>query len=103
MHLITLKALVEAGQKFPRHKQELQILGKVLEKGFFPTPDSLKRIYPTLDNFKYLDKHYVINIAGNELRLIALIFFTSQKFYIRHVMTHSEYMRFTEKHRGKKR
>ncbi len=41
MHLITLKALVEAGQKFPRHKQELQILGKVLEKGFFPTPDSL--------------------------------------------------------------
>ncbi|EPF12822.1 mRNA interferase HigB [Cedecea davisae] len=103
MHLITLKALIEASLRFPQHKQELLMLGKVVEKGYFPTPDALRKIYPSLDNFKYLDKHYVINIAGNELRLIALIFFASQKFYIRNIMTHSEYIKFTEQHRGKKR
>lgn len=74
MHLITLEALIEASLRFPQHKQELLMLGKVVEKGYFPTPDAFRKIYPSLNNFKYLDKHYVINIAGNELRLIALIF-----------------------------
>lgn len=62
---------------------------------------SEKKLFPTLDNFKYLDKHYVIDIANNNLRVVALIFFESQKFYVRHVFTHKEYDRFTEKHRTK--
>jgi mRNA interferase HigB len=103
MHLISIRALSEASRKFPQHTYELLMLGKIIEKGHFPTPDSLRKIYPSLDNFKYLDKHYVINIAHNELRLIALIFFESQKLYIRDVMTHADYLRFTEKYRGKKR
>ena len=45
--------------------------------------------------------HYVIDIANNNLRVVALIFFESQKFYVRHVFTHKEYDRFTEKHRTK--
>lgn len=103
MHLISLRALSEASKRFPQHAQELLMLARIIEKGYAPTPESLKKIYPTLDNFKYLDKHYVINIARNELRLIALIFFESQKFYVRDIMTHADYIRFTETHRGKKR
>lgn len=103
MHLISLRALSEASERFPQHAQELLILARVIEKGHFPTPESLEKVYRTLDNFKYLDKHYVINIARNELRLIALIFFESQKFYVRDIMTHADYMRFTETHRGKKK
>lgn len=103
MHLISLRALSEASKRFPQHAQELLMLARIIEKGYFPTPESLKKIYPILDNFKYLDKHYVINIARNELRLIALIFFESQKFYVRDIMTHADYIRFTETHRGKKR
>ncbi|MGB3255427.1 type II toxin-antitoxin system HigB family toxin [Buttiauxella gaviniae] len=103
MHLISLRALSEASKRFPQHAQELLMLARIIEKGYFPTPESLKKIYPTLDNFKYLDKHYVINIARNELRLIALIFFESQKFYVRDIMTHADYIRFTETHRRKKR
>ncbi|TDX15877.1 MULTISPECIES: type II toxin-antitoxin system HigB family toxin [Buttiauxella] len=103
MHLISLRALSEASKRFPQHAQELLMLARIIEKGYSPTPESLKKIYPTLDNFKYLDKHYVINIARNELRLIALIFFESQKFYVRDIMTHADYIRFTETHRGKKR
>ncbi|UAK21879.1 type II toxin-antitoxin system HigB family toxin [Kluyvera sp. CRP] len=101
MHLITLKALKDAGDKFPQHKTELVALGNVLAKGYFRTPTALKAVFPSLDNFKYLDKHYVINIGRNELRVVAMLFFETQKCYIRHVFTHKEYDIFTAAHRTK--
>lgn len=64
-------------------------------------PESLKAVFPSLDNFKYLDKHYVFNVGGNELRVVAMVFFESQKCYIREVMTHKEYDFFTAVHRTK--
>ena len=79
MHLITQKALKDAAEKYPQHKTELVALG----------------------NFKYLDKHYVFNVGGNELRVVAMVFFESQKCYIREVMTHKEYDFFTAVHRTK--
>lgn len=101
MHLISMKAIFDAVTLFPQHKQELLFLGRIIEKSNCPTPDALKKLFPTLDNFKYLDKHYVLDIANNNLRVVALIFFESQKFYVRHVFTHKEYDRFTKKHRTK--
>ncbi|PKE29934.1 addiction module toxin RelE [Rahnella sp. AA] len=103
MHLITMRALAEAAVRFPQYKADLLSLGKVIEKGNFPNPAALRKVYPSLDNFKYLDKHYVINIARNDVRVIALIFFESQKFYVKGVYTHTEYDRFTDLHRGKKK
>lgn len=104
MHLITQKALKDATERFPRHAMEILALGKAVSKGYFRTPEALKGLFPSLDNLKYLDKHYVIDIGGNELRVIVMIFFDSQKFYVRHVFTHKEYDRFTAEHRrrGKK-
>lgn len=99
MHLITQKALKDAAEKFPQHKTELVALGNVISKGYFKTPETLKALLPSLDNFKYLDKHYVINVGRNELRVVALIFFDAQKCYIRHVLTHPEYDVFTATHR----
>ncbi|WP_148872658.1 type II toxin-antitoxin system HigB family toxin, partial [Serratia marcescens] len=95
MHLISEKALKEAGEKFPEHRVELALLGATLVKGYFKTPEALKAQFPSLDNFKYRDKHYVINVGHNTLRLVALVFFESQKFYIRHIFTHKEYDMFT--------
>lgn len=101
MHLITQKALKDAAEKFPQHALEILALGRVVSKGYFRTPEALKGLFPSLDNFKYLDKHYVIDIARNELRVIVMIFFDSQKFYVRQVFTHKEYDRFTAEHRGR--
>ncbi len=105
MHLISLRALKEAVERFPDHAEELLQLGSDIEKGHFETPECLKALYPSLDNLKYLDKHYVINIGRNALRVIALIFFEGQKFYVRHVLTHKEYDAFIASNRtkGKKR
>ena len=85
MHLITQKALKDAAEKYPQHKTELVALGNTIAKGYF----------------KYLDKHYVFNVGGNELRVVAMVFFESQKCYIREVMTHKEYDFFTAVHRTK--
>ncbi|WP_061706671.1 type II toxin-antitoxin system HigB family toxin [Pseudenterobacter timonensis] len=101
MHLISMKAIVDAVKLYPQHKEALLFLGRTIEKSHCQTPAALKKLFPTLDNFKYLDKHYVIDIANNNLRVVALIFFESQKFYLRDVFTHKEYDRFTEKHRVK--
>ncbi|CAM3250007.1 type II toxin-antitoxin system HigB family toxin [Escherichia coli] len=76
----------------------LEIQGASL---YFKKPESLKAVFPSLDNFKYLDKHYVFNVGGNELRVVAMVFFESQKCYIREVMTHKEYDFFTAVHRTK--
>lgn len=101
MHLIAHKALKKAADRFPQYEDELLQLGFTVSKGYFRTPESLRIAFPSLDNFKYLDKYYVINLGHNELRLVALIFFESQKFYVRHVFTHKEYDSFTVMHRTK--
>lgn len=95
MHLISMKAIHEAVNRYPQYKKELLQFGRNIEKGNCPTPEDLKKIYPSLD------KHYVIDIANNNIRIIAIVFFESQKFYIRHVFNHSEYDRFTSQHRTK--
>ncbi|EED0887111.1 type II toxin-antitoxin system HigB family toxin, partial [Escherichia coli] len=54
MHLITQKALKDAAEKYPQHKTELVALGNTIAKGYFKKPESLKAVFPSLDNFKYL-------------------------------------------------
>lgn len=80
MHLISMKAILDAVIQFPQHREELLFLGRTIEKSHCTTPVALRKIFPTLDNLKYLDKHYVIDIANNNLRVVALIFFESQSF-----------------------
>nr|AKN39095.1 Putative cytoplasmic protein [Vibrio genomosp. F6] len=67
------------------------------------TPDELKLLFPSLDNFKYKDKWYVIDIGGNTLRLIAFIEFIGGKCFIKHTVTHAEYDHITNVYRGKKK
>ncbi|ADP13303.1 Uncharacterized protein ygjN (plasmid) [Erwinia sp. Ejp617] len=101
MHLISRSMIKDATDKYPQHSRELLALMIAIEKGYFKAPEALKAAFPSLDNLKYLDKHYVINIGRNDLRLVALVFFESQKFYVRHVFTHKEYDVFTALHRTK--
>lgn len=89
------------GEALSAAQRSAPLFGANHRKESLPDACGAKKLFPTLDNFKYLDKHYVIDIAHNNLRVVALIFFESQKFYLRHVFTHKEYDRFMEKHRVK--
>ena len=102
MHVIKKIVFDEAGNKFPNEKKAIDAAFQVLKRGTFKTPEEMKNVFPSLDNFKYKDKWYVIDIGGNNLRLMAVIFFRNQKFYVKHIVTHAEYDKLCNKYRKEK-
>lgn len=102
MHVIRKRAFAEAAKKFSNDKTAIMDAYRVLNSGTFNTPEELKQIFPSLDNFKYKDKWYVIDIGGNNLRIMAMVLFTNQKFYVKHIVTHAEYDKLCRKYRKEK-
>lgn len=85
--------------RYPQDRQAIMDTYKVLCKAKFDTPEKLKGVFPKLDNFKYKDKWYVIDIGGDNLRMLALIFFGNQKLYVKHIVTHAEYDKLCDRYR----
>jgi len=99
MHIISKKPFNDAAKKHPNQRQALEDAYSVLKKGVYQTPDDLRAVFPSLDNFKYEDKWWVIDIGGNHLRMIAFIQFVQQRMYIKHIFTHAEYDKFCDRYR----
>ena len=57
----------------------------------------MKKVFPSLDNFKYKDKWWVLEVGGNNLRIITFIQFRYNKIFIKHIFTHAEYDKFCKK------
>ncbi len=91
MRIISKKPFTEAMKQYPNQKQALEEAYKVLSKGRFANPTELKAAFPSLDNFKYKDKWWIIDIGGNHLRLIAFIQFVQSRMYIKHILSHADY------------
>ena len=95
MHVISKKPFSDAAIKYSNDREAIMDTYNVLRKGDFETPLVLKEAFNSLDNFKYKDKWWVIDIGGNNLRLIAAILFSCQKIYVKHIVTHPEYDKLT--------
>jgi mRNA interferase HigB len=91
MHVISKRPFADAARAHPNHRQAVEDLYKVLRKSDFGSPDAMRRMFPSLDNFKYKDKWWVIDVAGNRLRVIAFIQFVHNRMYVKHILTHAEY------------
>lgn len=91
MHVISRKPFNDAAKKYPNHATAIAAAYKVLRNGQFSTPDELKAMFPSLDNFRYRDKWWVIDIGGNHLRLIAFIEFRDNRMYVKHIVSHADY------------
>ncbi|MGE6512545.1 type II toxin-antitoxin system HigB family toxin [Vreelandella aquamarina] len=63
----------------------------------------MKAMFPSLDNFKYVDKWWVVDIGGNNLRLIAFIDFEKQRLFAKHLVTHVMYNTLCKKYAQEKR
>jgi len=98
MHVISRKPFSDAAKKYPNDKLAIETTYKLLRNGFFSNPNELKSLFPSLDNFKYKDKWWVIDIGGNNLRLIAFIEFRDNRMYVRHITSHSEYDKLCKKY-----
>jgi len=83
----------QAIKKYPNQRRALEAVYRVLRKGRFDSPELMKCVFPSLDNFRYREKWWVINIAGNHLRMIAYIQFVQNRLYVKHIVTHKEYDR----------
>jgi mRNA interferase HigB len=102
MHIISRKPFRDAAEQYPNSRIAIEDCYRVLKHGTFSTPDELRQVFPSLDNFKYRDRWWVIDISGNRLRLMAFIEFKHNRLYVRHIVTHAEYDKLTAKYRAEK-
>ena len=98
MHVISKKPFSDAAIRYPNDRNAIMDMYNVLRKSKFDTPTGMKESIASLDNFKYVDKWWVIDIGGNNLRLIAVILFSTQKIYIKYIVTHSEYDKICDRY-----
>ncbi|ALO36761.1 cytoplasmic protein [Colwellia sp. MT41] len=101
MHVIARKIFSDAMKKFSNDADAIEDLYRLLNSGKFKEPSELKKVTPSLDNFKYKDKWWMIDIGGNNLRLIAFIEFRHNRVYVRHIVSHAEYDKLTTRYRKK--
>jgi mRNA interferase HigB len=93
VHVISKGPFNQAAKKYPNQRGALEAVYRVLRKGNFDSPDQMKCVFPSLDNFKHREKWWVINVASNHLRMIAYIQFVQNRLYVKHIVTHKEYDR----------
>ncbi|ADJ29689.1 Protein of unknown function DUF2136 [Nitrosococcus watsonii C-113] len=98
MHVISKKPFSEAAEKYPNDRQSIMDTYNVLRQGSFPSSSELRMVFPSLDNFKYKKRWWVIDMGGNNLRLIAVIQFVHQRVYVKHIVTHAEYDRLNSRY-----
>jgi len=99
MHVISKRPFNDAARVYPKHRRAVEDLYRVLRKGKFSTPDEMRRLFPSLDNFKYKKKWWVIDVAGNHLRVIAFIQFDHNRMYVKHILSHAEYDKLCKRYR----
>ena len=99
MHIISKKPFSDAAAKYPNDRETIMDTYNTLRKGIFKTPNELKNTFPSLDNFKYKNKWWIIDIGGNNLRLMMAIQFVCQRIYIKHIVTHEEYDKLCKRYK----
>ncbi len=99
MNVISKRPFLDAARKYPNERPALLNMFKVLRKTDFNTPDELKAVFPSLDNFKYKDKWWVLDVGGNTLRVLAYIQFVNKRFYVKYIVDHAEYDKLTNTYR----
>lgn len=76
MQVILRQPFYSAETRYPNQRQALSDVYRILKQAHFESPDEMRKVFKSLDNFKYKSKWWVINISGNHLRLIAFIQFS---------------------------
>jgi len=102
VNVIAKNIFMQAAIKYPNDRTALMDIFSVLKKNDFSTPQALKAVFPSLDNIKYRKKHWVIDIGGNNLRLIAFIQFVNKRIYVKEIVSHADYDKLIRKYRSEK-
>ncbi len=95
MDILTPSRFDDAGVAHPNDKAGLDRCLRLLKVARPEQFADLQRVFGThnVDLFKPRAAHnwVVIDVGGNNLRLIGGVNYIRQKFYVKHVYTHAEY------------
>jgi mRNA interferase HigB len=91
MRIFKKSAFDGAARLFPNDAANIDATYRLLSKSNAHTSSELKQMFNTLDRFTHRHGWYVIDISGNNLRLIAAIDFIKQLVFVKHIYTHAEY------------
>ncbi len=90
--MISQKALRQFAHKHADAAIPLRTWLKLARHGSFRNLAELRRTFASADMVAASGRDfYVFNIGGNKYRLIAAIHFNTQRLFVRHILTHSEY------------
>lgn len=93
MHIITRRRLREWGFQFPDARTSLGAWYAVAKRARWNSIAELRGDFPTADGV-VVSSHKlvtVINIRGNNYRLIAAIHYNRKRVYLLRLLTHAEY------------
>lgn len=99
VHVIAKPMFTQAARLYPRNSDAILRLYRFLVRNNFDSSLELKRSIASLDNFKYVDGWYVIDIGGNDLRFIGYFDFNRHLVLAKHILTHAEYDKLTNSYR----
>lgn len=79
MHVVSRAPFDTAARHFPYRSLALDDLCQVLKKEHYPSPDDMRKRFPSLDRMKYREKWWVIDVGGGHLRIIFLLILNGER------------------------
>lgn len=102
MHIISKEPFDLASRRHAGSANALSELYHTLKRIRFTSPDDMKAKFPSLDRMKYREKWWVIDVNGNNLRVMFFADFERGKVFIKHICTHAEYDKLNHYYRSNK-
>ena len=89
MHIITRKALIDFGKRYPAAITPLAVWYRTMKAKRYKDAHEVKADFPQTDFLG--DSLTVFDIEGNKFRLVVNMRYRRGKVYVRRVLTHAEY------------
>lgn len=90
MHIISKKALMVFWSKHRSAEIPLRVWYSICKNSRFKGFNDLKRSFNAVDK---VGAFTVFDIGGNKWRLVTVVHYEASRIYVRHVLTHEEYVR----------
>ena len=98
MRIISKTALVNFYRIHPESRERLEAWYRTCKACNAANFSELKQTFQTAD---YVPKFTVFDVGGNEFRLVTVIHYDKQRVFIREVLTHAQYDKWTKLNRAK--
>ena len=99
MRVISRRRLREFWTVHPQAQAPLNTWYRAMELTAFPDFHAIKASFPAAD---YVAPFTIFDIGGNKFRLIAAIHYNTGRVYVRDVLTHPEYDKWSDANRRRK-